>query len=334
MSRTTKAVKAVKAAKAVMLRMDWRFKEVAALFELPFLELLHQAETIHRQYFEPNTLQISTLLSIKTGACPEDCGYCGQSGHHSSRLDIQKEKLMSTDKILTLAKAAKESGINRFCMAAAWRSPPHNVMPQLIEIIQKIKALGLETCMTLGMLSKAQARALSLAGLDFYNHNLDTSPEYYKKIVSTRTYEDRLETLQHVRASGMQVCCGGIVGMGESRHDRIELLRNLAILPEHPKSVPINHLMPVQGTPLGGSEKLDPLEFVRTIAVARILMPASYIRLSAGRTHMSIEQQILCFKAGANSIFYGPKLLVTDNPTEAQDKKLFKEMKIKCTVTQ
>lgn len=317
----------------VPLRTHWCFEEVEALFELPFLELLYQAETLHRQYFEPNTLQISTLLSIKTGACPEDCGYCGQSGHHKTNLNIKKEKLMANEKILAVAKAAKEAGVNRFCMAAAWRSPPQSAMPQLIEIIQKIKALGsLEICMTLGMLTLEQAETLASAGLDFYNHNLDTSPAYYKKITSTRTYEDRLETLQHVRASGMNVCCGGIIGMGESRHDRIELLRNLASLPSHPQSIPINHLMPVKGTPLGNSEKLDPLEFIRTIAVARILMPASYIRLSAGRNSMSDEQQILCFKAGANSIFYGQKLLVTDNPTVEQDKELLKKIKIKCTL--
>lgn len=314
-----------------VIRTDWRYEEIQALFELPLLELIFQAQTIHRQHFEPNTLQISQLLSIKTGACPEDCGYCSQSGHHKTGL--KKENLMECDQILEAAKNAKENGVNRFCMGAAWRSPPESAISKLCTIIQEVKALGLETCMTLGMLTLEQAKKLSAAGLDFYNHNLDTSPEYYKKVTSTRTYEDRLRTLKIVREVGLKVCCGGIIGMGESREDRIELLRNIATLQEHPKSVPINHLMPVSGTPLGDSAALDSLEFVRTIAVARILMPASYVRLSAGRSNMSDETQILCLMAGANSIFYGSdKLLTTPNPSAAKDKALLKNIKIACTV--
>lgn len=309
------------------IRHDWNYAEVKALFALAFNELLFKAHAVHRQYFDPNQVQVSTLLSIKTGACPEDCKYCPQSGHYDTGL--QKEKLLAVDEILTKAKEAKAKGATRFCMGAAWRSPTDKNMPHLVETVSEVKALGLETCMTLGMLSELQAEQLAAAGLDYYNHNLDTSAEFYKQIITTRTYQDRLDTLSHVRNAGMKVCCGGIVGMGEQQADRVGLLVQLATMPQHPDSVPINLLVKVKGTPLDTVAVLDPLEFVRTIAVARIVMPASYVRLSAGREQMDDAMQALCFFAGANSIFYGEKLLTTSNPETDKDLQLFKRLGIK-----
>ncbi|MEE4250538.1 MAG: biotin synthase BioB [Alcanivoracaceae bacterium] len=306
---------------AADVRHDWRRDEIDALFALPFNDLLFRAASLHRQHFDPNAVQVSTLLSIKTGACPEDCKYCSQSGHHNT--ELEKEKLMEVQKVLAEARAAKENGASRFCMGAAWRSPREKDMPYVVDMVKQVKAMGLETCMTLGMLSKDQADQLADAGLDYYNHNLDTSPEYYGQIISTRSYNDRLETLAHVRDAGMKVCAGGIVGMGEDRRDRIGLLQQLANLPAHPESVPINMLVKIKGTPLADVADLDPFEFVRTIAVARILMPQSFVRLSAGRQEMNDEMQALCFFAGANSIFYGDRLLTTDNPETGHDQKLF-----------
>lgn len=306
------------------LRHDWCLEEVEQLYQTPFIELLYQAQTIHRQNFAPNQVQLSTLLSIKTGKCPEDCAYCPQSGHFNTDIDV--DSLLSVDTILAKAKIAKEKGCTRFCMGAAWRSPPQKAMPQLVEIIKAVKALGLETCVTLGMLDDDQIAQLQQAGLDFYNHNLDSSPEYYQKIITTRTYQDRLDTIGRLHNSAIKVCCGGIIGMGETREDRIGLLLQLANLPEHPKSVPINHLVPVEGTPLADTDQLDPLEFVRTIAVARTMMPQSFVRLSAGRETMSDCMQALCFFAGANSIFYGDKLLTTPNPATDKDQQLLKNL--------
>ncbi|MDF1628832.1 MAG: biotin synthase BioB [Alcanivoracaceae bacterium] len=306
---------------AADVRHDWRRDEIDALFSLPFNDLLFRAASVHRQHFDPNAVQVSTLLSIKTGACPEDCKYCSQSGHHNT--ELEKEKLMEVQKVLAEARAAKDNGASRFCMGAAWRSPREKDMPYVLDMVKQVKAMGLETCMTLGMLSKDQAGQLADAGLDYYNHNLDTSPEYYGQIISTRSYNDRLETLAHVRDVGMKVCAGGIVGMGEDRRDRIGLLQQLANLPAHPESVPINMLVKIKGTPLADVADLDTFEFVRTIAVARILMPQSYVRLSAGRQEMNDEMQSLCFFAGANSIFYGDRLLTTDNPETGHDQKLF-----------
>lgn len=308
------------------LRHDWTLPEVQGLFLLPFNDLLFRAHSIHRQYFDPNEVQISTLLSIKTGSCPEDCKYCPQSAHHNT--ELKKEPLMEVEKVKLEARKAKEAGATRFCMGAAWRNLNDRDMPAVTEMIKEVKALGMESCMTLGMITNFQAEALKDAGLDYYNHNLDTSEDYYKDIISTRTYQDRLDTLEHVRNAGMKVCCGGIVGMGETLEDRASLLLTLANLPEHPESVPINLLVQVKGTPLEGIEKLDILEFVRTIAVARILMPASHVRLSAGREGMSDEAQSLCFFAGANSIFYGEKLLTTPNPMQNQDRMLFERLGI------
>jgi biotin synthase len=308
------------------LRHDWTEAEVMALFALPFNDLLFKAHSAHRQYFDPNAVQVSTLLSIKTGACPEDCKYCPQSGHYNTGLD--KEKLLAVEKVLAEAQAAKAAGSSRFCMGAAWKNPADKDMPYLVEMIKGVKALGLETCMTLGMLSEQQAHALSDAGLDYYNHNLDTSPEFYGQIITTRTYQDRLDTLHHVRESGMKVCSGGILGMGETLRDRIGLLIQLANLPAHPESVPINQLAKVAGTPLENAEDLDPFDFVRTIAVARILMPQSHVRLSAGRETMDDALQALCFFAGANSIFYGERLLTTPNPTTHHDMQLFQRLGI------
>lgn len=308
------------------VRHDWHRGEIQALFDLPFNDLLFQAATIHRQYFSPNEVQVSTLLSIKTGACPEDCKYCSQSGHHNTGLE--KEKLMAVAEVIKEAQAAKTQGASRFCMGAAWRSPRAKDMPTVLAMVKEVKALGLETCMTLGMLSAEQAQDLAQAGLDYYNHNLDTSREHYKSIVTTRTYDDRLTTLAHVRDAGMKVCAGGILGMGEQREDRVGLLQQLANLPQHPESVPINMLVKVKGTPLGNSEDLDPLEFVRTVAVARILMPASYVRLSAGRQQMDDSTQALCFLAGANSLFCGERLLTTDNPSLNKDEHLFARLGI------
>ncbi|RUO43504.1 biotin synthase BioB [Idiomarina aquatica] len=308
------------------IRNDWRVEEVEALLTKPFNDLLFDAQSTHRRHFNPNQVQVSTLLSIKTGACPEDCKYCPQSAHYHTGLD--RERLMEVQKVLAEAEAAKAKGASRFCMGAAWRNPKDRDMPYLIEMIKGVKALGLETCMTLGMLSEPQAKLLQQSGLDYYNHNLDTSPEFYGDIITTRTYEDRLQTLKNVRDAGMKVCAGGIVGMGESVRDRAALLVQLANLPKHPESVPINMLVKVQGTPFEALEDLDPLEFVRTIAVARILMPQSHVRLSAGREDMSDEMQALCFLAGANSIFYGEKLLTTANPQADKDLRLFERLGI------
>ena len=303
------------------VRHDWNRSEIEALFALPFNDLIFRAADIHRRHFDPNAVQISTLMSIKTGACPEDCKYCSQSGHYNTGL--QKEKLVELEKVLEEARAARDRGASRFCMGAAWRSPPEKDMPAVLEMIRQVKAMGMETCMTLGMLDREQAEQLAEAGLDYYNHNLDTSPEYYGRVITTRTYNERLDTLANVRDAGVKVCCGGIVGMGEGRDDRVGLLQQLANLPVHPESVPINMLVKIQGTPLEEVEDLDPFEFVRTIAVARILMPDSVVRLSAGRQEMNDEAQALSFLAGANSIFYGERLLTTDNPEADHDWQLF-----------
>jgi biotin synthase len=302
-------------------RHDWQRDEIAALFALAFNDLLYQAHSVHRAHHHPSTVQISTLLSIKTGACPEDCAYCPQSAHYDTQ--IERERLLPVDEVVAAARAAKPAGATRFCMGAAWRNPTDKNLDKVIEMVGAVRAQGLETCATLGMLSAGQASRLAAAGLDYYNHNLDTSPEYYGNIITTRTYRDRLDTLAHVRDAGINVCCGGIIGMGESAADRTGLLQQLANLPQHPESVPINLLVQVEGTPLHGTEALDPIEFARTIAVARILMPGSVVRLSAGRAQMSDELQALCFFAGANSIFYGDKLLTTDNPEQHADRRLF-----------
>jgi biotin synthase len=299
------------------LRHDWTRAQVRALFALPFPDLMFQAQSIHRMHFDPRAVQISTLLSIKTGGCPEDCAYCPQSASYDT--GVEAEKLMSREVVLAQARAAKDAGASRFCMGAAWRSPKDRDLDQVCAMVEGVSALGLETCATLGMLTPAQAGRLKTAGLDYYNHNLDTSPEYYGAIITTRTYQDRLDTLAHVREAGIRVCCGGIVGMGESAEDRIGMIATLASLPVHPESVPINMLVRVEGTPLAGGEALDPIAFVRIVAVARITMPKSVVRLSAGRETMSEETQALCFLAGANSIFYGPKLLTTPNPTPDRD---------------
>ncbi len=301
-------------------RHDWTRAEVRALFDLPFPELMFRAQSVHRANFDPTEVQISTLLSIKTGGCPEDCAYCPQSALYAA--GVRAEKLMDLDAVLVEARAAKASGASRFCMGAAWRSPKDRDLDSVCAMVEGVKALGLETCATLGMLTAAQAQQLREAGLDYYNHNLDTSPEFYEKIITTRTYRDRLETLEHVREAGIHVCCGGIVGMGETREDRVGMIATLASLPAHPESVPINMLVRVAGTPLAGERTPDPIEFVRTIAVARITMPRSVVRLSAGREEMSEETQALCFLAGANSIFYGPKLLTTPNPERDRDRAL------------
>ena len=296
---------------------------VAALFELPFNELLFQAATVHRQHFDPNAVQLSQLLSIKTGACPEDCAYCPQSARYKTGL--KRERLMAVETVLDAARAAKASGATRYCMGAAWRSPRDQDLDQLVDMVKGVRALGLETCVTAGMLRDDQAKRLSEAGLDYYNHNLDTAPEHYGEIITTRTWEDRIDTLRAVRQAGMKVCCGGIVGMGEERAHRVGLLVELANLPEPPESVPINLLVKVPGTPLADVAALDPIEFVRTIAVARILMPTSHVRLSAGRESMTDEMQALCFFAGANSIFCGEKLLTTSNPG-TKDERLFAKL--------
>lgn len=309
------------------LRTDWSKAEVEALFALPFNDLLFRAHSLHRRYHQPNSVQLSTLLSIKTGACPEDCAYCPQSVRFETGL--KKEPLMEVDAVLVAAQEAKDNGATRFCMGAAWRSPKDRDLDRVEAMVRGVKAMGLETCLTLGMLQPAQAGRLAEAGLDYYNHNLDTSPEYYEKIITTRTYADRLDTLKNVRAAGVKVCSGGIVGMGEAETDRAGLLHQLATLEVHPESVPINDLVQVGGTPLNGGEQLAPIEFIRTIAVARVLMPKSYVRLSAGRTTMSDETQALAFFAGANSIFYGEKLLTTSNPQNEKDRVLLKQLGIK-----
>ena len=309
------------------IRHDWDKNEVLALFALPFNDLLFTAQTVHRAHFDANAVQISTLLSIKTGGCAEDCGYCPQSAHFST--GVKASKLMATCDVLAEARKARDAGASRFCMGAAWRSPKDKDIEQVAAMIEGVKALGLETCATLGMLNSCQAERLADSGLDYYNHNLDTSAEYYPNIITTRTYQDRLDTLDNVRSAGMNVCCGGIVGMGESVADRAELLRTLATMPAHPESVPINLLVQVEGTPLHLQTAVDPFDFVRTIAVARILMPASYVRLSAGREEMNEQMQALCFLAGANSIFYGEKLLTTANPGVDKDKALFEKLGLK-----
>jgi len=306
------------------IRHDWTLGEVKALFDLPFNELMFQAQSIHRQYHNPNEVQLSTLLSIKTGACPEDCKYCSQSGHYNT--DLEKEKLLAVAQVVEQAKQAKSKGADRFCMGAAWRSPSAKDMPYVVDMIKEVKALGLETCMTLGMLSKQQASSLAQAGLDYYNHNLDTSPEHYNAIITTRTFQDRLDTLEHVRQSGMKVCAGGILGLGETQQDRASLLCALANLPAHPDSVPINMLVPIPGTPLGDAKPIDDFEFVRTIGVARLMMPTATVRLSAGRDAMSESTQSLCFLAGANSIFYGDALLTTANPEADRDQALIRKL--------
>ncbi|WP_432696376.1 biotin synthase BioB [Marinobacterium sp. YM272] len=308
------------------VRHDWTEAEIQALFDLPFNDLLFRAQTVHRQHFDPNEVQVSTLLSIKTGACPEDCKYCPQSAHYDTGLE--KQRLMEVEAVLAKAKQAKAAGSTRFCMGAAWKHPTDRDMPYVLEMVKGVKELGLETCMTLGMLKEHQADQLAEAGLDYYNHNLDTSPEFYDKIITTRTYQDRLDTLGHVRDAGMKICSGGILGMGETANDRIGLLKQLANLPQQPESVPINMLVKVEGTPLENVEDLDPLEFVRNIAVARILMPKSHVRLSAGREQMSDEMQAMTFFAGANSIFYGECLLTTPNPETNRDLQLFKRLGI------
>ncbi|MDH3935131.1 MAG: biotin synthase BioB [Gammaproteobacteria bacterium] len=306
------------------VRNDWSLAEVKAIFELPFNELLFQAQTVHRQHFDPNAVQISTLLSIKTGGCPEDCKYCPQSVHYDTGLE--PERLLDIEEVVTAAKRAKQAGASRFCMGAAWRNPKGKNFERVLEMVDRVRAEGLETCATLGMLDETQAAELKRVGLDYYNHNLDTSPEFYADIITTRTYDDRLDTLRHVRDAGINVCCGGIVGMGESRTDRVSMLCELANLQQHPGSVPINQLVKVQGTPVDEQPDIDTIEFVRTIATARMLMPASYVRLSAGRSEMSDEMQALCFHAGANSIFYGEKLLTTGNPDTARDDALFEKL--------
>ncbi|MFT5218059.1 MAG: biotin synthase [Planctomycetota bacterium] len=308
------------------VRHDWTLKEIKALFDLTFNDLLFQAQTTHRQNFDPNAVQISTLLSIKTGACPEDCSYCPQSAKYDTGLE--RERLLPIEEVRAAAVKAKQNGASRFCMGAAWRNPTDKNLDKVIEMISVVKELGMESCVTLGMLTRNQTKKLKGAGLDYYNHNLDTSPEYYKEIITTRTYQDRLDTLENVRSEDINVCCGGIVGMGETDKDRAALLQQLANLPEHPQSVPINLLVQVENTPLYGSEVLDPIEFARTIAVARIMMPESVVRLSAGRTDMTEEMQALCFLAGANSIFYGEVLLTTPNPDENTDMALFEKLGI------
>jgi biotin synthase len=305
-------------------RNDWTREEVRALFALPFPELIFRAAQVHRDNFDPSEVQISTLLSIKTGGCPEDCAYCPQSAKFET--GVRAEKLMDLEVVLAEARAAKAGGASRFCMGAAWRSPKDRDLEKVCDMVEGVKALGMETCVTLGMLTGEQAQRLKTCGLDYYNHNLDTSPEFYGEIISTRTYQDRLDTLEHVRAAGINVCCGGIVGMGEKLDDRIGMIATLASLPVHPESVPINMLVRVEGTPLAQTIAIEPLDFVRTIAVARITMPASMVRLSAGREDMSEETQALCFLAGANSIFYGPKLLTTPNPGRDRDMALLDKL--------
>jgi biotin synthase len=306
------------------VRHDWTREEIRALFALPFPELLFQAQTVHRINFDPLQVQISTLLSIKTGGCPEDCAYCPQSSAYET--ELKASKLMDVEAVLAEARAAKAAGASRFCMGAAWRSPKDRDLEKVCEMVEGVKALGMESCVTLGMLTPPQAERLKDSGLDYYNHNLDTSPEFYGDIISTRTYQDRLDTLETVREAGINVCCGGIVGMGEGAEDRVGMIHALATLPSHPESVPINMLVQVEGTPLAGGAALDAIEFVRTIAVARITMPESMVRLSAGREDMTDETQALCLLAGANSIFYGPKLLTTPNPAQDRDMRLLEKL--------
>jgi biotin synthase len=305
----------------------WRVADIVALYDLPFNDLLFRAQGVHREHFDANTVQLSTLLSIKTGGCPEDCAYCPQSSHHDTGL--KAEKLMAVDEVLKAAEIAQANGATRFCMGAAWRNPKDQHLEPIADMIRGVKAMGLETCVTLGMLEGHQAERLRDAGLDYYNHNLDTSPEFYGQIISTRTYQDRLDTLEHVRDAGINVCCGGIVGMGESRRERAGLITQLANMEPYPESVPVNNLVQVEGTPLTGTAPLDPFEFVRTIAVARITMPKAMVRLSAGREQMDEALQALCFLAGANSIFYGEKLLTTGNPDVTRDRQLLARLGLK-----
>ncbi|KVH58931.1 biotin synthase BioB [Burkholderia cepacia] len=307
----------------------WRVADVVALFELPFNDLIFRAQQVHREHFDANAVQLSTLLSIKTGGCEEDCGYCSQSSHHDTGL--KAEKLMDVDAVLDAARAAKANGASRFCMGAAWRNPKERHMPALTEMVRGVKELGLETCMTLGMLEDEQAQELANAGLDYYNHNLDTSPEFYGQVISTRTYQDRLDTLDRVRDAGINVCCGGVIGMGESRRERAGLISQLANLNPYPDSVPINNLVAIEGTPLEGTAPLDPFEFVRTIAVARITMPKAVVRLSAGREQLDDGLQAMCFLAGANSMFYGDQLLTTSNPQSQKDRALFERLGIRAS---
>ncbi len=308
----------------ITLRNNWKLEEVQALLERPFNDLLYQAHQIHREVFNPNEIQVSTLLSIKTGACPEDCGYCSQSARNNT--STEPERLLPLDEVINSAKAARSTGATRFCMGAAWRNPTDKSLDRVIEMIQAVRKLGMETCVTLGMLTEKQSQALKVAGLDYYNHNLDTSPEFYGEVITTRTYQDRLDTLESVRNAGINVCSGGILGMGETERDRARLLQQLANLPQHPESVPINDLVPIEGTPLQNTESLDSFDFIRMIAVARIMMPHAYVRLSAGRTEMNDEMQALCFFAGANSMFYGERLLTTDNPNENHDQQLLSRL--------
>ncbi|UOG93323.1 MAG: biotin synthase BioB [Candidatus Thiothrix sulfatifontis] len=314
------------------LRHDWHIEEINALLAMPFSDLMFKAHQVHRAQFPANQVQISTLLSIKTGACPEDCGYCSQSAKNDTSLE--REKLLPLQEVIDSAQIAQAQGATRFCMGAAWRNPTDKNLERVIEMVQAVKGLGMETCVTLGMLTDRQAERLKHAGLDYYNHNLDTSPEFYGNVISTRTFQDRLDTLEHVRNAGINVCSGGILGMGETRQDRARLLQQLANLKFHPESVPINDLVKIEGTPLAGVEKLDPFEFIRTVAVARIMMPKSYVRLSAGRTEMTDEMQAWCFFAGANSIFYGEKLLTTDNPAANHDQQLFARLGIQAEAGQ
>ena len=308
------------------LRHDWRIEEINALLATPFSDLMFKAHEVHRENFPSNQVQVSTLLSIKTGACPEDCGYCSQSATNDTSLE--RERLLPLQEVIDSAKTAQANGATRFCMGAAWRNPTDKNLERVIDMVQAVKGMGLETCVTLGMLTDRQAGCLKDAGLDYYNHNLDTSPEFYGSVISTRTFQDRLDTLEHVRNAGINVCSGGILGMGETRLDRARLLQQLANMKFHPESVPINDLVKIKGTPLAGVDKLDPFEFIRTVAAARIMMPKSYVRLSAGRNDMTDEMQAWCFFAGANSIFYGEKLLTTENPAESHDQQLFTRLGI------
>ena len=312
--------------KPLKTRHDWTKEETLELLLQPFNDLVYSAQQTHRQNFNPNKVQLSTLMNIKTGGCPEDCAYCPQSAHYKA--GVKAEKLATTEEVVAQAKEAKNKGATRFCMGAAWREPKDKDIKKVVPMVEAIKGMELETCLTLGMLSSEQAKSLKASGLDYYNHNIDTSPEYYSKIISTRDYEERLATLEHVRNAGINVCCGGIVGMGENQKDRAGFLLTLANMPNHPESVPINMLVKVEGTPLDNEEEVDPIEFIRIIAAARIMMPKSYIRLSAGRNSMSDEMQALCYLAGSNSIFYGEKLLTTDNPQLIEDRSLLKRLGI------
>jgi len=313
------------------LRHDWSLDEIQALLDQPFNDLLFQAQTAHRAQFDPNTVQASSLISIKTGACSEDCGYCSQSSKYTT--ELEPERLLPVEDVVKAANIAKEKGASRFCMGAAWRNPTNKNLDHVIEMVGAVHDLGMETCLTLGMLTDDQAAKLKDAGLDYYNHNLDTSPEFYGEVVTTRTYQDRLDTLARIRKQEINICSGGILGLGESRKDRASMLQQLANLPQHPQSVPINMLVQIEGTPLFGADDLDPFEFVRTVAVARLIMPHSHVRLSAGRSNMSDELQALCFLAGANSIFYGERLLTTDNTEADEDRQLFKRLGIRFAET-